>query len=141
MRVALECKLTGYACWEAFEDGCVGCAEVLNNVVDFLVVGNFVEFGLVGSEHVVEFCNEFFDCGDELDEAFGNEYGSEVATFGCACCNGLCNVGYDVVECLLLGFNLLTDEGDVGLSLECALECYVASGAAHEFDEVPIFFG
>lgn len=112
--------MAGDTCREAVEGGEVGCVEVGLHVFDLVLAGNGL--CLVGSEDVVELGDELLDCRDEFDEAFRDDDGAEVVALGGACRNCVGDVGDDVVEALLLGLDLLGNEADVRLGLECALE-------------------
>ena len=100
---------------------------MLENVVDLLVVSNHVEVCLISSEHIVELSDELLDSRDELDKTFWYEYNTIVETEVCTIGNNLCDVCYDIVESLVLSLYLLTDEGDVRVSLKSALESNVRS--------------
>jgi len=139
--VALESELTADREWEGLEESSVLVREVSEHVVNLLVVGNEVEVGLVLGEHIVELSDESLDGWDELDESLRNEDNAivhtEVSTVG----NDFSDIGYDVVKGLVLSFNLLAEQGNIGVSLESTLEGNVAGATTHELHEVPVLLG
>ena len=141
MRIALKGELTADAGGQAVEDGSVGCAEVSLDEGNLLVGADGVELSLIGSDEVVELGDELLDGGDELDESFGHEDGTEVHAACGTVGHDASDIGDDVVERLVLGLHLLADEGDVGLHLQGALQRDVAGATTHQLDEVPVFAG
>ena len=72
------------------------------------------------------------------DQALGNQNGTKVhATCG-TIGNNLSNVCYYIIKSLVLSLNLLTNKGDIGLGLQCALQSNMAGRTAHQLDKVPI---
>ena len=117
-------------------DGCIGGRKFFEHPSALLSGFHFL--GLGGGKEVVELGDEFFERGDELDEAFGDEHRAEVvAGFG-ALGDNACDVSHHVVEALFLSLHFFGDEADVGLHLQGAFEGDVRSRATHEFDEVPV---
>ena len=98
---------------------------MLQHVVDLLVVGDHVEVSLVSCEHVVEFGDELLDGWDKLDKSLWYKYYTIVHAACGTVGNGVGDVSHHVVERLVLSLYLLTDECDVWMSLQCALECDV----------------
>ncbi|GFI07034.1 hypothetical protein IMSAGC006_01783 [Muribaculaceae bacterium] len=142
MGVAVERELTGHSVGQSGVDGGVFGREVIDHVLA-LGVGIADGSELVGvvCQQVVEFGDKALHGGDELDESFGNEHCAEVVAFGCACGHDAGDVVHDVLQGLVLGFHFLGDDADVRLYLQSAFQSYVAGGASHELDEVPVFLG
>ena len=140
MGVAVEGELTGHA----FGEGCEYVGVFLGEVFEdeFTLCGGVEGCELLGvaCEHVVEFGDEVFHRGDEFDEAFGDEDDTEVVAVLGAAGHGVGDVVYNVLEREVLGLYFFGDDADVGLGLEGTFEGDVACGAAHELDEVPVFF-
>ena len=90
------------------------------------------------SQHFVELLDELLDGRDELDKTLWDEHCTEVVAVFCTAGDDVGDVVHDVVETHLLLLHLLADETDVGLCLQCALQCDVACAAAHKLDEVPV---
>ena len=134
--VALGGELLSDAFGERGVDGCIGGRKFFEHPSALLRGFHFL--GLGGGKEVVELGDEFFERGDELDEAFGDEHRAEViAGFG-ALGDNACDVSHHVVEALFLSLHFFGDEADVGLHLQGAFEGDVRSRATHEFDEVPV---
>ena len=122
VRVTLQSQLTAYALRQALEDGCIGGRQLANDILDLLIGLNHVELSLVGSENVIQLGDKFLDSGDEFDQALGNQNGTKVHAACSTVGNNLSDISYDIIECLVLGLNLLTYQGDVRLSLQSALQ-------------------
>ena len=141
--VAVEAELTGHILGQALQHGEVVLGDALLHEGD-LGVGALKLTRLAGGgicQHLVELLDELLDGGDELDEALGDEHSAEVVALLSAGGNDVGDVVHHVIQAHLLGLHLLTDEADVGLSLQGALQCDVAGAAAHELDEVPVLAG
>ena len=138
--VAVEGELTGYAKGQRSVNLGILLGEVVKNELALVFCRKFVEFGRFGQK-VVELGYEVFHSGNELDETFGNQHGTEVVAVGSAGGNDAGHVINHVVEGHVLCLNLFGDDADVGLCLEGAFKSDVGSGAAHELDEVPVFLG
>ena len=137
VRVALHRELLGNAFGQALIDSGILGREMLNHPSALGCCFNCFAFGR--SEEVVEFGDELFHCGDELNEAFGNEHRTEIITVCGTLCHNAGDIGYDVVERLVLFLNLFAHDANVGLALQGTFEGDMAGGAAHKFDEVPVF--
>ncbi|MEN9470538.1 MAG: hypothetical protein RL630_2271, partial [Verrucomicrobiota bacterium] len=92
-------------------------------------------------EGFVKFADEDSHFGDEFDQTFGNEDGSEFFAVGGALDDGVGDVVHNVFQGKLALGDFLGNERDVWSSLESALESDVRSRAAHELDEMPVFSG
>ena len=137
--VAVEHKLASHSGRQSGYSGGVFCAELVENEFFQFFSSEALDFFLVESDDVVEFFDEFFDSGNELDEAFGDEHNTEVFAIVGASHNGLSDGVNHLVEGQILCFNFFGDDAHVGLGLECTFQGDMACGAAHKFDEVPVF--
>lgn len=139
--VAVESELTGHTCGKRCVSFGICCAEIGEYELALLLLGGEAgEFLGVLCENIVEFGDKSLDGGNELDETFGNEHAAEVVAVGCAFCHYIGDVVHNLLKSHVLGLDLFGDYADIGLALECALEGDVRCRAAHEFDEVPVFF-
>ena len=137
MRVALHRELLGNAFGQALIDSGILGREVLDHPC--ALGGGFYGFAFGRSEEVVELGDELFHCGDELNESFGNEHSAKVIAVGGTLGNNAGDIGYDIVERLVLFLNFFAHDANVGLALQGTFEGDMAGGAAHKFDEVPVF--
>ena len=139
MRIAVESQLAGNTYRQAVEYSEVLRCQVTLGEVNLLVAADLL--CLRQSQHVVELGNQLLDSGDELDDTLRDDDSTEVVTVGSADSNSVGDVRHDVVEAHSLLLDLLGNEADVRLSLECALKGDVRSRATHHLDEVPVLAG
>ena len=140
VRVAVEDELVGDVVGEGFVEAGGGSGEFFGDEGALGgEVGQGVEGIAVVGECFVEFADEDSHFGNEFDQTFGNEDGSEFFAVGGALGDGVGDVIDDVFEGELALGDFLGNERDVWASLESALETDVRSRAAHELDEVPVF--
>ena len=142
VRVSVCKKLSLDLCREAVEDLSGIGGELSFDECD--LCGNRIKgvellFGL--SKQVVDLADQGVEGGDELDQAFRYEDDTEVVSVLSTLCDDVGDVGCDLLDALVLGLDFLSDEADVRLCLESALECDVACASAHESDEVPVLAG
>ena len=137
VRVAIEGKLTSYACRQRVEYSEIILCEVCLHEVDLFAASEVL--CLRSSKDVVELCDELLDSRDELDDTLWDEDCTEVVTVSSTVGNCLSDVSNDVVETHFLCLYFLTYKTDVRLTLESTLKGDVTCTTSHEFDEVPVF--
>ena len=97
--------------------------------------------GLLTGQQLVDLGDEHGELGNEFHNALGNDGHAEVHALGGSGGNGVSNHVGNRGQGHLLGGNLFTDEADVGLGLQGALQGHMGGGTAHDLDEVPVFLG
>ena len=97
--------------------------------------------GLCACQQLVDLGDQHGEFGNELHDALGDDGNAEVSGGGSAVCNGVGDVVGDLRQRHLLGSNFFTDQADVGLRLQRALQSHVGSGTTHDLDEVPVLLG
>ena len=140
MGVAVQAELACNVCGKRLQYSEVVCCNVALNEADLLFCAckfaRLASFGVC--EHFIQLGDELLDSGNEFNETFGDEYGTEVVSILGTVCYNLCEVGNHVVERHFLLLNFFRNQTCVGLGLECAFQSNVRSRASHKLDEVPV---
>ena len=104
--------------------------------------GQSIKLGSVFTgQQLVDLGDQHGELGDELHNALGNDGNAEVHALGSPGSHGIGNVIGDLSQRHLLGGDFLTDQADVGLGLQGALQSNVGSRTAHDLDEMPVLLG
>ena len=131
MRVSVEEELLGDAIWENVEEGLAGVCQVCTNILTDISL-KFTR------EKFVDLSNENSHLRNELDKSFGYEDDTVVLSKLSTTTNDVSDVGSDLLQGLILGLDLLTDENAVDAGTESTLEGNVRSRSAHEPDEMVV---
>lgn len=120
-----------------------GGGEVVEEVTRFggEVFGDGGLLGVPSSNHVVDLGDERSHLRDELDQSLGEEDHTVVLAQLGALDDELHHLLGDLLDGLLLGGDLLADEGVVGVGLEGALHGDVRGRATHQTHEVVVLLG
>ena len=141
MRITVERELASHTLWKSLEGLGILLAQMSEDILALCVLIKVLVVCAMSSQQVIKLLDEAADSRDELDEALRDKHHTEVVAILCTlshCCSNLLN---DLVQRHILLLDLLRDEADVRLCLECALQSDMRSGTTHELDEVPVFTG
>ena len=120
-----------------------GGGEVVKEVASLggEVLGDGGLLGVTSRNHVVDLGDECSHLGDELDQSLGEEDHAVVLAQLGAFDDELHHLLGDLLDGLLLGGDLLADEGIVGMGLEGTLHGDVRSRTTHQTYEVVVLLG
>ena len=90
---------------------------------------------------VVQFGDQRIQFGHEFDQAFRNQHDAEVHLLGGAFDDEIRQIPNDLVEGDVLLLDFFGDDARIRMRLQSAFQRDMGGGAAHQFDEVPVFAG
>ena len=90
---------------------------------------------------VVQFGDQRIQFGNEFDQAFGNQHDAEVQLLGGAFDDEIRQIPHDLVQGDVLLLDFFGDDARIRMRLQGAFKGDMGGGAAHQFDEVPVFAG
>ena len=94
---------------------------------------------LAACEKLVDLLDQYGELRNELYDTLRDDSNTEVHAVCCSGRYGISDIVSDLGKGHLLLGNLLRDEADVRLSLQCTFQSNVGSGTSHYLDEVPVF--
>ncbi len=96
---------------------------------------------LAACKKFVDLADQSGELGNKFHNALGNHDNAKVKAVCRSLLHGVCNIIRNLGQGLLLFLNLLGDQTDIRLALQCTLQCNMRSAPSHNLDEMPVFLG